>query len=123
MPIPCRNSLGRHEPLPPASGGAYREARVGERIEVMRTSSEGDPEPLTQSAPGVHNYHPEPSPDVKRLSFGSDRSGTRQLYIMGSDGGDAYPYSDVPPGSGAKLAHWRPPAEEVRWVDSGHARG
>lgn len=86
----------------------YYTAAVGGSVELMRVSVEGKSEQLTHSAPGVLQYHPVPSPDGRRLCFGSNRTGTRQLYVCGLDGADAHPITRVPPGSGAMWAYWQP---------------
>jgi len=83
-------------------------ARVGDAVELMRVSLDGRIGQLSQSRPGTRNYHPKPSPGGDRLIFGSNQSGTRQLYIMAGHGKDARPVTDVPPGHGAMWAHWRP---------------
>ncbi len=86
----------------------YYTAAVEDRVELMRVSPDGAIEQLTQSPPGTKVYHPTPSPDGRWLVFGSNRSGSRQLYVMAADGGDVRAIADVPEGSGAMWPHWRP---------------
>lgn len=86
----------------------YYTCQVEDRVELMRVSLDGTSEMLTQSPPGKTNYHPTPSPDGKWLAFGSNRTGTRQLYVMPAAGGEARPVTAVAPGCGAMWPHWRP---------------
>lgn len=86
----------------------YFTAAVEDRVELMRVSLDGAIEQLTQSPPGTKVYHPTPSPDGRWLVFGSNQTGTRQLYAMPAGGGAAQPITQVPEGSGAMWPHWRP---------------
>lgn len=63
---------------------------------------------LTTSPPGTRHYHPAVSPDGKWVLFGSDRSGTMQLYVAMIDGTDLRPITDVPDGHAAMHGHWQP---------------
>jgi TolB protein len=83
-------------------------ARVGDAIELMRASLDGQVTQMTQSKPGTRHYHPKPSPDGRRLAFGSNETGTRQLYVMTVQGKDVHPITQVPAGYGAMWPHWRP---------------
>jgi Tol biopolymer transport system component len=86
----------------------YYTAKVGDCVELMRVSLAGKVEQLTRTGSGHINYHPQFSPDGKWMVFGSNRSGTRQLYIMSAEGGDAWPITQVKPGWGAMWAYWQP---------------
>jgi TolB protein len=83
-------------------------AKVADQIELMRVDLNGSVIQLTRSQFGVRHYHPAVSPDGKWILFGSDRSGTMQLYVSRADGRDAYPVTDVPAGSCAMHGHWQP---------------
>ncbi len=93
----------------PDGGWVYYTAKVRESIELMRVSLAGKIEQLTQTQSGRLNYHPTFSPDGEWLVFGSNRSGTRQLYVMRAGEGDAWPITHVKPGWGAMWAYWQPP--------------
>jgi Tol biopolymer transport system component len=86
----------------------YYTAKRDSSIELLRVGLDGRAEQLTHSKPNVGNYHPTPSPDGKWILFGSNRTGTRQLYLARPDGTDVAPITRVPPGSAAMWAHWRP---------------
>lgn len=89
----------------------YYTAKVGESAELMRVSLTGAIEQLTQTQARRLNYHPKFSPDGRWLVFGSNRTGTRQLYVMRAEGGDVvYPITHVKPGWGAMWPHWQPPS-------------
>lgn len=79
-----------------------------ENIELFRTSLDGQLEQLTRSPDGKHTYHPTPSPDGESIIVGSNKTGTRQLYLLDLNSGDERPLTDVPPGHGAMWPHWQP---------------
>ena len=88
-------------------------SRIGGAVELMRiTVDDGRIERLTKSAAGVFAYHPKPSPDGRSLAFGSTRTGTRQLYVMSLEDGEAHAVTAVEPGHGAMWAHWKPASME-----------
>lgn len=96
-------------PVWAADGKAvYFTAKVAESIELMRVTLDGTVEQLTRSKPGVRHYHPSPSPDGNWILFGSDRSGSMQLYVARADGTDARAVTNVPAGSCAMHGHWQP---------------
>lgn len=98
----------------PAWGGdnryVYYTAKVGESIELMRATLDGTVEQLTHSAPGTRHYHPAVSPDGGWILFGSDRTGTMQIYVARVDGSDAKAITAAPPGWSAMHGHWQPVA-------------
>ena len=77
-------------------------------LDIWKTDLSGNLTRLTNTAAGVNNYHPSPSPDGKLICFGSDMSGTRQLHIMRSDGYDSRQLTHVPRHNAAMWAYWRP---------------
>ena len=107
--VPDHHGGSSDTPVWSADGAwVYYTARIGESVELMRVSLEGREEQLTHSRPGSLTYHPKPSPDGEWLAFGSNQTGTRQLYVARPDGTDARPITNVVPGSGAMWAYWRP---------------
>jgi hypothetical protein len=86
----------------------YYTAKVGESIELMQVDLTGSFRQLTHSSPATRHYHPSVSPDGQWILFGSDRSGTMQLYVAGSDGADAQPITNVAEGYCAMHGHWQP---------------
>jgi len=86
----------------------YYTAKVGESIELMQVDLTGSVRQLTHSSPATRHYHPNVSPDGQWILFGSDRSGTMQLYVAGSDGADAQPITNVAEGYCAMHGHWQP---------------
>jgi Tol biopolymer transport system component len=111
LDIPSFHSGSSDVPVWAPDGQAvYYTAKFGDSVELMRVSLDGKVQRLTHSEPGVLNYHPVPSPDGQWLLLGSDRSGTRQLYVARADGGDAYPLTHVEVGCGAVHGYWQPVA-------------
>jgi Tol biopolymer transport system component len=86
----------------------YYTAKVGEAVELMRVSLDGQVEQLTHSKAGVRHYHPEVSPDGQWVLFGSTLDGVRQLYVARADGSEARAITACTPGHAAMWAHWQP---------------
>ena len=81
--------------------------REGESVELFRVSLDGHTTQLTHSPNGSHTYHPTPGPDGQSLIFGSNRTGTRQLYVLDLLSGEERALTDVPTGHGAMWPHWQ----------------
>ncbi|MCC2672302.1 MAG: translocation protein TolB [Armatimonadetes bacterium] len=83
-------------------------SQVGEAVELMRVDLDGKSQQLTTSPAGTLHYHPTPSPDGRRLLYGSRRGGRRQLYVARTDGTGERVITTVGEGYGAMWAHWQP---------------
>ncbi len=83
-------------------------ARVAESVELFQYFLGGTSERLTDSPPGSLNYHPTAGPDSEWIIFGSNRSGTRQLYVMHTRTRTRHAITHVKPGRGAMWPHWQP---------------
>lgn len=93
----------------PVDNIVYYTAQVGESVELMQVTLDGATKQLTASPkPGTLNYLPTPSPDGKWILFGSNATGTRQLYIMPAEAGEALAITSVQPGYGAMFGIWNP---------------
>lgn len=97
--LPVWSADGRH---------VFYTAKVDGSVELMRVDLDGNVTRLTKSKPGTRHYHPAVSPDGRWVLFGSDRTGTMQLYVATADGKDVWPVTDVPAGSCAMHGHWQP---------------
>jgi len=86
----------------------YYTALVDGAVELLRTTLEGKAERLTRSPEGTLHYHPSPSPDGRRLVYGSKRQGRRQLYVCRADGSSERAITSVAAGWGAMWPHWQP---------------
>ena len=96
----------------PDSKSIYYTSKIGDSIELMRADLEGKTKQLTQSKPGARHYHPAVSPNGKWILFGSDRSGTMQLYVADLDSNrfeneSLWPITDVPEGHCAMHGSWQ----------------
>lgn len=89
------------------SRSVFYTAKVGESIELMSVDLLGKVTQLTRSKRGTRHYHPAVSQDGKWVLFGSDRSGTMQLYVAKIDGQDPRAVTNVPQGSCAMHGHWQ----------------
>jgi TolB protein len=89
----------------------YYTAKVGESVEMMRISLEGQEQQLTRSKPGILHYHPAVSPCGQWLVFGSTRSGARNLYVMATGGGEALAITSMQRGQAAMWASWQADAK------------
>lgn len=96
----------------------YYTAKVEESTELMKVDLQGNSTQLTQSKAGTRHYHPAVTPDGKWILFGSDRSGTMQLYVASTDGKTSWPITDVPRGHCAMHGHWQPQQHSSLQVDS-----
>jgi TolB protein len=108
--VPDYHGGGSDCPLwSPDAARIYYTAQVGPSAELMQVTLDGATKQLTKSPkPGTLNYLPTPSPDGKWLLFGSNSSGTRQLYVMPAEGGPAHAITNVSPGYGAMFGLWSP---------------
>lgn len=86
----------------------YFTAQVEDCVELMRADLDGAVTRLTHSKESALNYHPSVSSEGAWLAYGSDRTGTRQLYVLPTAGGKPQQFTNVLPGYGAMHAHWRP---------------
>ena len=83
-------------------------ARVGNNVELFRTSLAGPGEALTRSPEGTLHYHPQPSPDGRWLAYGSKRAGVRQLFVMNLGDRVERQLTELPRGRAAMWPHWQP---------------
>jgi Tol biopolymer transport system component len=89
----------------------YYTAKVGQNVELFQTTLDGKATRLTNSASGSLHYHPQPSPDGKRLVYGSMRDGGRNIFVMNLSDHSEKRITDLKPGSGAMWPHWQPLAK------------
>lgn len=92
------------------SKAIYHTARVADSVELMRVSLDGKVEQLTHSPPGSLNYHPHLHPSGQWVLFGSNRNGTRQLYIMHLASRKTHAITSIEAGWGAMWPFWQPAA-------------
>jgi TolB protein len=83
-------------------------AKVGENVELFETTLDGQATQLTKTAASSLHYHPEPSPDGKRLVYGSKRDGVRNIYVMTLANGSEKQITNLKAGQGAMWPHWQP---------------
>jgi Tol biopolymer transport system component len=83
-------------------------ARVGNNVDLFQVSLGGEVARLTKTLDGTSHYHPTPSPDGKRLLYGSKRDGVRQLIVMTLADRRETQLTDLKPGHGAMWPHWQP---------------
>jgi Tol biopolymer transport system component len=88
----------------------YYTAKVGQAVELMRVSVDGQVQQLTRSKPGVLHYHPNVSPDSRLVVFGSTRDGARALYVVDADGSNVQAITAPTTGRAQLWANWRPRA-------------
>lgn len=86
----------------------YYTAKIDGAVELMRVSLDGKTERLSHSKPGVLHFHPQPSPDGKRVAFGSTRDGARAQYVAEADGSDCRAITGVTVGRARMHARWSP---------------
>lgn len=89
------------------SQSIFYTAKIRESIELLRVDLAGRVTQLTHSQGATRHYHPAVSPNGKWILFGSDRSGTMQLYVASVDGSSVWPITRVPPGHCAMHGSWQ----------------
>jgi TolB protein len=89
-------------------------ARLDDRVEMMNVTLDGTVRRLTHSRASALSYHPHPHPGGQWILYGSNRTGTRQLYVMRTDGSDDHAITTVPPGHAAMWPSWRPASHSGR---------
>ena len=95
----------------PDGRAVFYTARVGAGVELFRVSRDRKSERLTTSPAGTLHYHPTPSPDGRRLAYGSMRGGVRQLFVMDLTDLAERPLTALPKGRAAMWPHWQPAVE------------
>ena len=85
-------------------------AKVGSNVELFQITLRGEVTQLTKTPEGALHYHPTPSPDGKRLLYGSKRDGVRQLFVMSLADRSEKQLTDLKAGHGAMWPHWQPAA-------------
>lgn len=75
----------------PDSQWVYYTAQVGQSVELMRVTLNGQVQQLTHSEPGTEHYYPEVSPDGRLVAFGRRQNGAAALYVSDADGRNAEP--------------------------------
>lgn len=99
----------------------YFTAKIGESIELMRVDLDGNQFRLTYSRAGTRHYHPAVSPDGSWILFGSDRSGTMQLYVATADASECWPITNVPSSHCAMHGYWQPVPHKGRDASKNNA--
>lgn len=83
-------------------------AKVGNNVELFQITLGGEVTQLTKTPNGTTHYHPTPSPDGKRLLYGSKRDGVRQLFVMTLADRSVQQLTTLKLGHGAMWPHWQP---------------
>ena len=91
----------------------FHTTKVGQNVELFQTTLDGRSERLTTSAPDTLHYHPQPSPDGRRLAYGSKRNGVRQLFVRDLASRTEQRITELSTGHGALWANWQPVADPV----------
>ena len=92
----------------PDGKSIFHTAKVGPNVELFQVTLDGKSTRLTTTADGSQHYHPQPSPDGKRLLYGSRRDGVRQLFVMNLADGSERQLTDLKAGHAAMWPHWQP---------------
>jgi len=91
----------------PDSRWLYYCAQVGQAVELMRVSVDGQVQQLTHSKPGVLHYHPGLSADGRLVVLGSTRDGACALYVCSADGSDVRAVTEPKVGRAQMWARWK----------------
>ena len=96
----------------PDSKWVYYTAQVGQAVELMRVTLDGQVQQLTHSPAGAFCFHPKVSPDGHLVVFGSTRDGARALYVADADGSHVQAITEPTKGQAQIHAYWRPCAAD-----------
>lgn len=94
------------------TGGA-RDASSAIVMTASANAPAGAPSVVAVVDDGARNYHPQPSPDGRRIAFDSDRDGERGVYVANADGTQARRISG--PGYAAAPT-WSPDGKRLAYV-------
>ncbi len=83
-------------------------AQSGSSVELFQVGLDGKAEQLTHSKSGTLHYHPQQSPDGKRLLYGSKRDGVRQVFVMRLSDQFERQITSLKRGFGAMWPQWQP---------------
>ncbi len=82
-------------------------AILDNKVELFQITTDSKITQLTNSKQGMLHYHPQPSPDGKRLVYGSKRDGVRQLVVMNLEDKSEKQLANLPLGKAAMWPHWQ----------------
>src|SRR2546428_360073 len=109
----CRWCLGRPSRL------VYVRSFADANIWRLDTSAPGAPAsspPLIAISSTREDYHPQFSPDGRRVAFGSWRSGGPEIWMADPDGSNAVQLTSGALGSG--FPHWSPDGERIVYLSN-----
>jgi Tol biopolymer transport system component/tRNA A-37 threonylcarbamoyl transferase component Bud32 len=85
----------------------------------VQTSAPGAPAsspPVVAISSTRQDFHPQFSPDGRRVAFGSDRSGEPEIWLSNPDGSNAVRLTSGAAGSG--FPRWSPDGERIAFISS-----
>jgi Tol biopolymer transport system component len=113
MPVVSRPTSGRPPRL------VYIRSFADNNIWRVETSAPGAPAsspPVVSISSTRHDYHPQLSPDRRRMAFGSSRSGEPEIWVADPDG--SKPVQLTWGASGSGFPHWSPDGERLVYLSN-----
>ncbi len=96
----------------------YYESSVAGSGDVWRVLSDGTGA-MNLTGTGGDDWDPAPSPDGRLVAFESYRTGTSELWLMRSDGGDPHPLAETRAANVYNARpHWSPDGRQIAFVSN-----
>ena len=84
------------------------------RVETSAPGATASSPPVVSISSTRGDYHPELSPDGRRVALGSDRSGEPEIWLADPDGSNAVQLTSGATGSG--YPRWSPDGERIAYI-------
>ena len=86
------------------------------RVETSAPGATASSPPAVSFSSTRRDFHPQFSPDGRRVAFGSDRSGEPEIWLADPDGSNAVQLTTKAAGSG--YPRWSPDGERIAFISS-----
>jgi Tol biopolymer transport system component len=113
MPVVSRPQPGQHPRL--IYVRSFQDYNIW-RIETSAAGATASSPPAISVSSTKEDYHPQFSPDGRRVAFGSIRSGDPEIWVANPDGLNAVRLTDGARGSG--FPHWSPDGQRIVYISN-----
>jgi serine/threonine protein kinase len=114
MPVVSRPQPGRSPRL--VYVRSFQDLNIW-RVETSAPGATASSPPVVSISSTRADYHPELSPDGRRVAFGSDRSGESEIWLADPDGSNPVQLTSGAAGSGG-YPRWSPDGERIAFLSN-----